>query len=269
MDWFPRSHTWWGLWTPGPSPHPGTASWEACGLLSVLTLPPSTITPFTAAHGQMCQSFPRPMDSSHPSPYSLWNRTKGLKAHHPLNLHDHLCACEPLTVNPAGSSYRHTLAQSEVSPGMVFPSQWSGWGLSPRLREAPQQLMQVPSDKMGFMPSGIKWLYDFQRFLMRVAGVVHPPWHRGSHHHGGSKWPPYSPPTSGALGVVGCQRPGPGKQCWEERAFIAPVHSSSTNSTRVLGEHFRFLVQRTWWAWMSEEMNEWMNDSSLLFYFQS
>ena len=23
--------------------------------------------------------------------------------------------------------------------------------------------MQVPSDKMGFMPSGIKWLYGFQK----------------------------------------------------------------------------------------------------------
>ena len=27
----------------------------------------------------------------------------------------------------------------------------------------PQQLVQVPSDKMGFMPLGIKWLYDFQK----------------------------------------------------------------------------------------------------------
>lgn len=27
----------------------------------------------------------------------------------------------------------------------------------------PQQLVQVLSDKMGFMPSGIKWLYGFQK----------------------------------------------------------------------------------------------------------
>ena len=61
-----------------------------------------------------------------PFPHPLRSRTKGLKAHHPLKPHDHLCACKPLTVNPAGSSYRHSLVQSEVSPDKVFPSQWSG-----------------------------------------------------------------------------------------------------------------------------------------------